>query len=71
LQKRTKSILAELDTLVTHRDKGHFVESRAANVIQSAINQMSLMKIINKNRFAIIVIFIFHLIMALFFLKFY
>jgi hypothetical protein len=44
LQKRTKSILAELDTLVTHRDKGHFVESRAANVIQSAINLIQFIK---------------------------
>lgn len=38
MQKRTKSILAELDTLITPKDKSYFVESRAANVIQGAIN---------------------------------
>jgi hypothetical protein len=38
LQKHTRSILAELDSLGLSRDKEHFLESRANNVIQGAIN---------------------------------
>ena len=38
LQKRTRSILDELDSLLTHRDKQNLVESRANHVIQGAIN---------------------------------
>jgi hypothetical protein len=44
LQKRTRSLLAELDSIPTNRDKQHFVESRATNLIQSAINLMSFIK---------------------------
>ena len=44
MQKRTKSILAELDSLITSKDKSHFVESRAANVIQGAINLLQYIK---------------------------
>jgi hypothetical protein len=44
LQKRTKSLLAELDSIASQRDKENFVESRAANVIQSAINLLSFIK---------------------------
>jgi hypothetical protein len=44
LQKRTKSLLAELDSISSQRDKENFVESRAANVIQSAINLLSFIK---------------------------
>lgn len=44
MQKRTKSLLAELDSIPTHRDRENFVESRAANVIQSAINLMNYIK---------------------------
>jgi len=44
LQKRTRSLLAELDSIATQRDKQHFVESRATNLIQSAINLMSFIK---------------------------
>jgi hypothetical protein len=38
LQKRTKSILAELDSHFASRDTHNFVESRANNIIQGAIN---------------------------------
>ncbi len=44
MQKRTKSLLAELDSIASQRDKENFVESRAANVIQSAINLLSFIK---------------------------
>ena len=37
MQKRTKSILDELDTLYPARDKTHVFESRASNIIASAI----------------------------------
>lgn len=38
MQKRTRSILDELASLPTHKDKEHLVESRANHVIQGAIN---------------------------------
>jgi hypothetical protein len=38
LQKRTRSILDELDSLLSHKDKDNLVESRANHVIQGAIN---------------------------------
>jgi hypothetical protein len=38
VQKRTRSILTELDELLTHKDKENILESRANNVINSAIN---------------------------------
>jgi hypothetical protein len=38
LQKRTRSILDELDTLLSNKDRENLVESRAAHVIQGAIN---------------------------------
>lgn len=44
LQKKTRSLLAELDSIASQRDKEHFVESRAAHVIQSAINLLSFIK---------------------------
>lgn len=44
MQKKTKSLLAELDSIATQRDREHFVESRATNVIQSAINLMTFIK---------------------------
>lgn len=36
--------MAELDSIATQRDREHFVESRATNVIQSAINLMTFIK---------------------------
>jgi hypothetical protein len=44
LQKKTRSLLAELDSIASQRDKKHFVESRATNVIQGAINLLSYIK---------------------------
>jgi hypothetical protein len=38
LQKRARSILDELDTLLNHKDRENLVESRASHVIQGAIN---------------------------------
>ena len=38
MQKRTRSILYELDQLLVHKDKENLVESRANHVIQGAIN---------------------------------
>jgi len=38
LQKRTRSILTELDELLTHKDKENLLESRANNIINGAIN---------------------------------
>jgi hypothetical protein len=38
LQKRARSILDELDTLLSNKDRESLVESRAAHVIQGAIN---------------------------------
>ena len=44
MQKRTRSLLAELDSIPSQRDKENFVESRATNVIQGAINLLSFIK---------------------------
>jgi hypothetical protein len=38
VQKRTRSILTELDELLTHKDKDNLLESRANNIINGAIN---------------------------------
>ena len=38
MQKRTRSLLTELDELLIHKDKENLLESRANNVIKSAIN---------------------------------
>lgn len=38
MQKRARSILDELSTLQTTRDRENLVESRASHVIQGAIN---------------------------------
>jgi len=46
LQKRTRSILTELDELLTHKDKDNLLESRANNIINGAIN---LIKYIREN----------------------
>lgn len=45
MQKRTKSLLEELDAIALNRDINHLVESRATNIITSAIN---LLELINK-----------------------
>ena len=46
MQKRTRSILTELDELLTHKDKDALLESRANNIINGAIN---LIKYIREN----------------------
>jgi hypothetical protein len=46
VQKRTRSILTELDELLTHKDKDNLLESRANNIINGAIN---LIKYIHEN----------------------
>lgn len=38
MQKRTRSILDELDSLLVHKDKDNLVESRANHVISGAVN---------------------------------
>ena len=37
MQKKTRSILEELETLYAERDQRHVIENRAANIIASAI----------------------------------
>jgi len=37
MQKKTRSLLEELDSLYTERDQRHVIENRAANIITSAI----------------------------------
>lgn len=38
MQKRTRSILTELDELLVHKDKANLIETRANNIINGAIN---------------------------------
>lgn len=37
MQKKTRSLLEELDALYIERDQRHVIESRASNIIASAI----------------------------------
>jgi len=46
MQKRTRSLLEELEAVGNNRDLNHVIESRANNVITSAIN---LIELINRN----------------------
>jgi len=46
VQKRTRSLLTELDELLIHKDKDSLLESRASNIINGAIN---LIKYIHEN----------------------
>lgn len=46
MQKQTRSLLQELDALSNNRDTKHIIESRAHNIITSAIN---LIEMINKH----------------------
>jgi hypothetical protein len=45
MQKQTRSLLEELESLGNKRDTTHLIESRASNIITSAIN---LLEMINK-----------------------
>jgi hypothetical protein len=43
MQKKTKSLLEELQSFGDTRDMNHIIESRASNIITSAINLIELM----------------------------
>ncbi len=44
MQKKTKSLLEELQLIGATRDINHVIESRASNIISSAINLIELMQ---------------------------
>jgi hypothetical protein len=44
LQRKTRSILEELDSLKIQKDKSAIIESRAQHVIQGAINLINFIK---------------------------
>ena len=44
MQKKTRSLLEELDTLRLHKDRENLVESRANHVIQGAINLITFIR---------------------------
>lgn len=44
MQRKTRSILEELETLSLNKDKTNLVENRAAHVIQGAINLLTFIK---------------------------
>ena len=44
MQKKTKSLLEELQSFGDIRDMNHIIESRASNIITSAINLIELMQ---------------------------
>lgn len=46
MQRKTRSLLEELEALGNNRDTKHIIESRAHNIITSAIN---LLEMINKH----------------------
>jgi hypothetical protein len=46
MQKRTRSLLEELEIIGNNRDINHIIENRAHNIITSAIN---LIELINKH----------------------
>jgi hypothetical protein len=46
MQKKTRSLLEELEAVGSNRDMSHVIESRAHNIITSAIN---LIELINRN----------------------
>jgi len=46
MQKQTRSLLQELEAIGNNRDTNHIIESRAHNIITSAIN---LLEMINRH----------------------
>jgi hypothetical protein len=42
MQKQTRSLLEELESLGNKRDTTHLIESRASNIIASAINLLEM-----------------------------
>lgn len=43
MQKRTRSLIEELEELGKNRDMNHIIENRATNIITSAINLLELL----------------------------
>jgi hypothetical protein len=43
MERKTKSLLEELNSLSDKRDTKHIIESRASNIITSAINLIEMM----------------------------
>jgi len=44
MQKKTRSLLEELEEIGNNRDVKHLIENRATNIITSAINLLELIK---------------------------
>ena len=44
MQKKTRSILDELDNLLIHKDRENLIESRANNIINGAINLLAMIR---------------------------
>ena len=44
MQRKTRSLLEELDSLRLHKDRDNLIESRANHVIQGAINLINFIK---------------------------
>lgn len=42
MQRKTRSLLEELEAVSAQRDAGHLLESRAHNVISSAVNLLEM-----------------------------
>ena len=42
MEKRTRSLLEELESMHTKRDTKHIIESRASNIIASAVHLLEL-----------------------------
>jgi hypothetical protein len=42
MQKQTRSLLQELESIGSQRDRKHVIESRASNIITSAINLLDM-----------------------------
>lgn len=42
VKKRARSILEEISRIDIHRDKGHFIESKATNIIAGTANLLNL-----------------------------
>jgi len=44
MQRKTRSLLQELEELGTNRDASHVIESRASNIITSAIHLLEMIQ---------------------------
>jgi hypothetical protein len=45
MKKQTRSILQELNSMITERDRKYVIESRGENIINSAINLINEMRV--------------------------